>query len=598
MDSLPKRSQYRLLGLVGQGQFGQVYCAVHRRTGHLVALKNLNRDRLPTHKFLRELRFLLSLKHPNIAACHALVHTRTGRQLVLDYCEGGTLRTLVESAKQLSQVEALQLMLDILSGLEQAHQQGIIHCDIKPENILLRITPGSWQALISDFGIARLNQELVVGWSNTGSPAYMAPERFYNQYSKASDLYSVGIILYELLVGCRPFSGTPVELMKAHLNQPPHIPTDLPLALQQILAKALQKLPMRRFQGAADMQEAILSAIAAGSQQYRLNGLLPAPFAATNTAALPQRSTSLAFWPEPTPHRDPKGWILSGGTLGLQPHRLPAAAEPTHLASEMMTLPDEVQAIEPTSRGLGIVTRQQIYWLDQFQGFDQSLQPRAIASFAQPCYGAFAQSGRWFAAATPATAQQGRGRLLIAQTVSVAPKAVPAQRELTHEIERIIALVPLDNHHFALIADSAAQASTYFHLYTRKGTYLGQLRLRTRLQQVKRTLVPYRLIAFEYSDPPTFLIIELKPFRVLRKRVAIAPKVAIATDWGYLIADQQGQLLFWDREVELIGAVQCPNPPTALLSLSAHEVSLATWDGQKAWLHYLDLRQLDLALIF
>lgn len=138
-----RRSHYRLLGLVGHGQFGQVYCAIHRQTGEFVALKHLHKDRFPTHKFLRELRFLLSLEHPNIVTCHALEHSASGRELVLDYCEGGTLRSILESDIALTPEEALGFVLDILAGLEHAHQQGIVHCDIKPENILLRLTPGA-----------------------------------------------------------------------------------------------------------------------------------------------------------------------------------------------------------------------------------------------------------------------------------------------------------------------------------------------------------------------------------------------------------------------------------------------------------------------
>ena len=96
MNSKVKRSKYRILGLVGQGQFGRVFCGCHRKTGKIVALKDLDQYRFPTNKFLRELRFLLSLQHPNIVTCHALEHTPTGRYLVMDYCEGGTLRTLME----------------------------------------------------------------------------------------------------------------------------------------------------------------------------------------------------------------------------------------------------------------------------------------------------------------------------------------------------------------------------------------------------------------------------------------------------------------------------------------------------------------------
>ncbi|NJL46794.1 MAG: serine/threonine protein kinase [Leptolyngbyaceae cyanobacterium SM2_5_2] len=254
-----QRSQYRLLGLVGHGQFGQVYCAIHRKTGALVALKYLRKDRFPTHKFLRELRFLLSLEHPNIVTCHALEHAGNGRQLVLDYCESGTLRSILDSDIVLTLEEALGFVLDILAGLEHAHQQGIVHCDIKPENVLLQLTPEGWLARLSDFGVARLSQDgRASEMGHTGSPAYMAPERFYNQHPTASDIYAVGIILYELLLGKRPFSGTPLELMVAHLNQVPIIPDELPEPLKKIIGTALQKLLPKRFQNAQAMRQALL----------------------------------------------------------------------------------------------------------------------------------------------------------------------------------------------------------------------------------------------------------------------------------------------------------------------------------------------------
>jgi serine/threonine-protein kinase len=253
-----RHSKYRLLGLVGQGQFGRVFCAVHRPTGKLVALKSLERERFPTHKFLRELRILLSLQHPNIVTCQALEQTATGRYLVMDYCEGGTLRSLMLDDVRLSLPQSLKLVADILLGLAHAHDRGIVHCDIKPENILLNVTPTGWNARISDFGIARISQEFNhQDFGNTGSPAYMAPERFYGQYSVTSDLYSVGILLFELLVGHRPFSGTPTELMSAHLNCPVQIPDHVSPVWHPLLTKALQKLSARRFQSAGEMLSAL-----------------------------------------------------------------------------------------------------------------------------------------------------------------------------------------------------------------------------------------------------------------------------------------------------------------------------------------------------
>lgn len=274
-------SKYRLLGLIGHGQFGRVYCAMHRVTGQLVALKELDQVRFPTHLFLRELRFLVTLHHPNIVTCWACEHHDHRRYLVMDYCEGGTLRDLIDTYGALPPRTAIAIIQDVLAGLGYAHSQGVIHCDIKPENILLHLHPRGWTARLSDFGIARLNQELQQDQGLTGSPAYMAPERFYGQNSLSADLYAVGVLLYEMLTGERPFSGTPGELMTAHLNQSLVMPETVAPPLRPILRKALAKLQAQRFQSAQSMLEAL---------QAALEETPPSPQAATlPPIALPDR---------------------------------------------------------------------------------------------------------------------------------------------------------------------------------------------------------------------------------------------------------------------------------------------------------------------
>jgi len=227
---------YQMLGLAGQGQYGRVFCARPHQGGELVALKELPAERFPTQNLLRELRHLLTLNHPNITRCYALEHAREGRYLVLEYCEGGTLRELIDQVEQglwLPVKQVLGFVDQILAGLDHAHRQGVIHCDVKPENILLKPTPQGWQLKLTDFGIARHSQPLPDEISATGSPAYMAPERFYGQFSPASDLYAVGIILLELLTGRRPLSGSPGQLMHAHLNQPFVCPEGIPAPLRE-----------------------------------------------------------------------------------------------------------------------------------------------------------------------------------------------------------------------------------------------------------------------------------------------------------------------------------------------------------------------------
>lgn len=308
-----KRSKYRILGLVGQGQFGQVFCAVHRQTGRLVALKNLEQARFSTHQFLRELRFLLSLQHPNIVTCQSLEHTATGRYLVMDYCEGGTLRTLMTEDSRLNLSQSLKLVMDVLSGLDHAHSRGIVHCDIKPENILLHVHRAGWSARISDFGIARLLQEVVQREGDTGSPAYMAPERFYGQYSAASDLYSIGILLFELIAGYRPFSGTPAELRSAHLNAPLQLPASIPSPWQTIIAQALQKLPARRFRSAGEMLRAMRAAVQSEPSHREpqsplfvcLAAALECPFQPLRQVSLPHSISAIAAQQLPSTQADP-----------------------------------------------------------------------------------------------------------------------------------------------------------------------------------------------------------------------------------------------------------------------------------------------------
>nr|WP_228014965.1 serine/threonine-protein kinase [Synechocystis salina] len=311
------RSQYKIIGQIGQGQFGRVYCAIHRPTGRMFALKDLEHRVFPTNKFLRELSYLLTLRHPNIVACHGLEYHPGGRYLVMDYCEGGTLRDIIDGDGDLCVAGKIDLVRQILLGLAQAHQHDIVHCDLKPENILLIPGGEGWQVKVSDFGIARLTAKTGnpnFGKGYTGSPAYMAPERFYGKFSIASDIYAVGILLYELIVGDRPFSGFPKALQAAHLNTRLTLPPEFPPLLCSIVQQALEKLPQRRFPSATAMANALATAQKQALEQNLPQGsghlhhyLAPAPLAFTATV---KHSTPLLF---PVSHLARTGlWLYLG----------------------------------------------------------------------------------------------------------------------------------------------------------------------------------------------------------------------------------------------------------------------------------------------
>jgi serine/threonine protein kinase len=271
---ISERSQYRILGQVGQGQFAQVFCGIHRSTSTVVALKKLDHQRLSAHTFLHELHLLSRLHHPNIVRFHSLAYGAKSRYLVTDYCAGGTLRDLMESGFPLKLTDCLNFVIDILQGLDHAHQVGVVHCDLKPENILLVPTISGWKAQIADFGVAQLAETPQTPAALIGSPAYKAPECYYQHFSYASDLYAVGVLLFELIVGQRPFGGMPGELMSAHLNQSPELPASVSFPLRSLLTTALQKLPQRRFASAPAMLKSVqlAAAIIQASQPQTLAG--------------------------------------------------------------------------------------------------------------------------------------------------------------------------------------------------------------------------------------------------------------------------------------------------------------------------------------
>jgi serine/threonine-protein kinase len=631
-----KRSKYRLLGLVGQGQFGRVYCASHRKTGHLFALKELNRDRFPTHKFLRELRFLLSLQHPNIVTCHALEHTSTGRYLVMDYCEGGTLRNLIENDTRLRPVYALKLVADILAGLAHAHSRGIVHCDIKPENILLTLQPQGWIARISDFGIARLYQEIGTGEGNaTGSPAYMAPERFYGQYSYASDLYAVGIILYELLVGHRPFSGVPNELMSAHLNRPVKIPDQVPAPLRSILLTALQKLQARRFRSATEMLNAVQTVRASlqselnanwtgvsllqaaeplpvcpyhSLQQEQFQAAIAQLFSVVATQPLTQtefaRQTQARSSANPVNLPQAQLYRVSDDRISWQSYNPDTLAlTPTSLLHSVR-LPAPVRSIALCSQGGIAQTDRSLYLLSRDLVYPQAVSsgsasvPALVAEFSYDFTWAIAASGEWL---VTAEAQPDR----IQQTVSLWNlRSASLSTCSLGAIDHAFQLLPLDARHLAVACHQAnAQDSSEFtgvtlRLFTRRGRAIGAFSLPIPLRSVRLGLAPYQLLALESGDRPSVLLITLKPLRIQRLSVEIAPVLFATASWGYVLMAADGQIALLDQYGQEIGRIAGPAGPTAIASLPPCGLLIATWNGQQGCLHTIDLRLLDLDLVF
>ncbi|WP_160299599.1 serine/threonine-protein kinase [Leptolyngbya iicbica] len=579
-------AKYRSLGLVGQGQFGQVYCAIHRKSGRLVALKNLNRDRFPTHQFLREFRFLLSLDHPHIANCLALDQSGSGRQLVLDYCEGGTLRDLMEQGTQLTLAEILTLTTEILSALEHAHAKGLIHCDIKPENILLSLSPHGWRAKVSDFGIARLSQEYQgKDKGATGSPAYMAPERFYFQFSAASDLYAVGIMLYELLLGDRPFSGNYNQLMVCHLNHAVKLPDSLPVSIQAILKKATEKLTPRRYRSATDMKAAILKVrktLTAGDLRERFPKIAAlktvGSFAPQEPVQLPDRCSALALLNATdalpqllTAHgHQLYGWSLTN-TQTLDSERPAATWDFDAPITQLCQVPSGVLVV--TQNQLHLLTTSSLVTLATFN--------TAIAVLPGGQQWAIVQS-----LASPR-------RLWAVNT----HHSSPIIRELPTEDEQVpTTAAMLDDRHYAIASQQDKQS--HLHVLSRKGQSLGKVSVQTNIHHLFASQKPGSCIALAGTKQQDFLVIRIKPYRIMRCRLDIVPHWFGELVTGYVAISQKGEMRLINYYGQLIGQINDLPIPEAVCFHPPHGLWIVSQQGQDTCLHHIDLQALGLDLIF
>ncbi len=597
-------SRYRILSLVGRGQFGRVYVARHRVSGQLVALKELDQQRFPTHQFLRELRFLLALRHPNIVTCQALEHTATGRYLVMDYCEGGTLRAVIQEESQLALSVLLNLTSEVLSGLSQAHQQGIIHCDVKPENILLNLTANGWTARISDFGIAHLQPEPPLATrpgpgrgyvsshdrqGNSGSPAYMAPERFYGEFSVSSDLYAVGIILYEMLLGERPFSGLPAQLMSAHLNQPVSLPTTLAGPLREILQVALQKLPARRFKSAAQMLSAVQAYATTLARSARASDRADAPMQ-------PRRPLSPLDLTQPGGDAEPLrlplnalqviehataapllGWA-AGTQVGWQPLPERLGGSERWAQIPIVELSAAVQALHRTVGGCYAATRHGLYRVQP------AAVPQVLLQGAQNLVSVLEPGGRWLATASH--------NALTFQSLYSGVWSRPGRLP---EAPNLPTLTPLDRHHLAVVC---VGEHPQVQIWSRRGNCMERFDLPMAVTQVVTGPVPYHLLAASPSEPSTLLLIDLKAFQLRRLFLGYSPRLLLSAPWGYITASAEQTLTLLDPVGQIVGNLTLAGQPTAATVYAQHYLLVATWSGQQGWLYCLDLRQLDLELLF
>jgi serine/threonine-protein kinase len=259
-------NRYRLLAKIGQGGLAEVYRAQDVALGRQVAVKALRQEYVvdPTFlvRFLHEAQSAARLTHPNIVAVHDFGQDLGRPYIVMEYVPGRDLRAVLLQARTLSADQAVEIGLQVCAAVGYAHRAGLVHGDIKPGNVL--ITPDG-QAKVVDFGLARslgesaMDEEGELVW---GTPAYFAPEQAAgDRVVPATDVYAIGVILYEMLTGQLPFTGSDSEVARKHLYEAP-LPVDqvnprIPARLARIIETAMSKQPGKRFRTADHMHKVL-----------------------------------------------------------------------------------------------------------------------------------------------------------------------------------------------------------------------------------------------------------------------------------------------------------------------------------------------------
>ena len=252
-------SHYRILAKLGEGGMGVVYKAEDTKLGRIVALKFLARHALDEielkARFLNEARAAAALNHPNICTLYEIDEDRGF--LAIELVEGRTLRDLI-AERPLPLDDALDMADKICAGLQAAHEKGIVHRDMKPGNVMVT---AQGQVKIMDFGVAQLADQTRITNTGTavGTPAYMSPEQAQGKaVDRRTDIWSLGVVLYEMMSGKRPFRGeTPSAVIYAIVHTQPEPLTALrsgvPMELDRVTAKALSKDPRARYQNIEDL---------------------------------------------------------------------------------------------------------------------------------------------------------------------------------------------------------------------------------------------------------------------------------------------------------------------------------------------------------
>ena len=254
--------KYKIIAPLGSGGFGAVYLAQDTWIDKRVAIKVPHRQNMDFGELLHEPRLLASVSHPNIVSIITAEKEDNVFFIVMEYVPGETLENIIGAAGALDVNRSLDFTCQICNAVDHAHRQGVIHRDLRPANVL--VTEND-MCKVADFGTSRFLEIAAHGTTVIGSPPYMAPEQFHGKAVFASDIYSVGITMYQMLTGMLPYDApAPADLgklMSGELVSPPRLKNSaIPKVISDIVMKALSPDVTNRYQRATDLMEDVLSA--------------------------------------------------------------------------------------------------------------------------------------------------------------------------------------------------------------------------------------------------------------------------------------------------------------------------------------------------
>jgi serine/threonine-protein kinase len=261
--------KYKILATIGSGGFGTVYRAEDTWIDKTVALKVPHKQGVDFGELLREPRLLATLNHPNIVAILTAEKQENVFFIVMEFVPGETLETIIAREGALDLTRALDYTCQICNAVDHAHRHGVLHRDLRPANVLVS---ENGLLKVADFGTSRFLEIAAHGTTVIGSPPYMAPEQFHGKAVFASDLYSLGITIYQMITGVLPYdTPTPADLdrlMRGELVTAPRVKNPrIPRAISDIVVKALAPDIRSRYQRATELLEDVLAARGSASKR-------------------------------------------------------------------------------------------------------------------------------------------------------------------------------------------------------------------------------------------------------------------------------------------------------------------------------------------